>query len=413
MKLTDIQKTILEDNSRFKIVIAGRRGGKSYASIASLAQHARYPNTKCMYVAPSYRMAKQIIYDDLLMLLKERKWLKKVNQSELTFTLVNNSIIMLRSADNPDSIRGVGLDYVVLDEAADIPKLEDTWQAVIRPTLSDREGSAMIISSPKGKGYLYSLYNDAKHLDDWNSWQYTTEQGGLVSEAELAQARKDLDERTYRQEYQAEFVDYSGVIYYAFGDHCIKEMQFGRPDMTRVPLHIGIDFNVDPGCAVIGFQHSKGLHIYDEIEIWGTDTQEITSEIQRRYPNRTMFAYPDASGAARKSSAGGITDHIILKNAGMQLRVGAQNPSVKDRIASVNSACKSVDGETKLTIDPKCKKVIKGLRNHTYKEGTRQPEKDGATDYSHFNDALGYLVNNLYPVRVDKINSYGRLVRRL
>jgi len=413
MKLTDIQKTILEDNSRFKIVIAGRRGGKSYASIASLAQHARYPNTKCMYIAPSYRMAKQIIYDDLLMLLKERKWLKKVNQSELTFTLVNNSIIMLRSADNPDSIRGVGLDYVVLDEAADIPKLEDTWQAVIRPTLSDREGSAMIISSPKGKGYLYSLYNDAKHLDDWNSWQYTTEQGGLVSEAELAQARKDLDERTYRQEYQAEFVDYSGVIYYAFGDHCIKEMQFGRPDMTRVPLHIGIDFNVDPGCAVIGFQHSKGLHIYDEIEIWGTDTQEITSEIQRRYPNRTMFAYPDASGAARKSSAGGITDHIILKNAGMQLRVGAQNPSVKDRIASVNSACKSVDGETKLTIDPNCKKVIKGLRNHKYKEGTRQPEKDGATDYSHFNDALGYLVNNLYPVRVDKINSYGRLVRRL
>ena len=155
MKLTTIQKDILNDPSRFKVVVAGRRGGKSYASIASLAQNARYPNRKCMYVAPSYRMAKQIIYDDLLMLLKERKWLKKVNQSELTFQLVNNSIIMLRSADNPDSIRGVGLDYVVIDEAADIPKLEDTWQAVIRPTLSDREGSALIISSPKGKGFLF------------------------------------------------------------------------------------------------------------------------------------------------------------------------------------------------------------------------------------------------------------------
>ena len=413
MKLTEIQKNILEHPARFKIVIAGRRGGKSYASIASLAQHARYPNKRCMYVAPSYRMAKQIVWEDLKQMLKERNWAKKINESELTITLVNGSTIFLRSADNPDSIRGIGLDYVVLDEAADIPKLEETWQAVIRPTLSDREGSALIISSPKGKGYLFDIYNNAKHLDDWNSWQYTTEQGGLVSEAELTQARKDLDERTYKQEYQAEFVDYSGVIYYAFGEHNIKPMEFGTATNQLIPLHIGIDFNVDPGCAVIGFQHSRGLHIYDEIEIWGTDTQEMTSEIQRRYPNRTMFAYPDASGAQRRTSAGGITDHIILKNAGMKLRVGAVNPSIKDRIASVNSMCKTIDGHTKLTIDPKCTKLINGLRKHVYKEGTRQPEKDGATDFSHFNDALGYLVNYLYPVRIDKINSYAKISRKI
>jgi RecJ-like exonuclease len=137
----------------------------------------------------------------------------------------------------------------------------------------------------------------------------------------------------------------------------------------------------------------------------------MTSEIQRRYPNRKMFAYPDASGAQRRTSAGGITDHIILKNSGMTLRVGATNPSVKDRIASVNSVCKSQDGATKLTISPKCTKLINALRKHTYKEGTRQPEKDTGLD--HFCDALGYLVNNLYPVRIDKINSYGKLVRKI
>lgn len=413
MKLTEIQKDILEHPARFKIVIAGRRGGKSYASIASLAQHARYPGKRCMYVAPSYRMAKQIVWEDLKTMLRERNWAKKINESELTVTLVNGSTIFLRSADNPDSIRGIGLDYVVLDEAADIPKLQDTWQAVIRPTLADREGSALIISSPKGKGFLFDLFNNAKHLDDWNSWQYTTEEGGLVSEEELAQARKDLDERTYLQEFKARFVDYAGAIYYAFGEHNIKEMPFGGENI-QIPLHIGIDFNIQPGCAVIGFQHANGLHIYDEIEIWGTDTQEMAQEIQRRYPNRKMFAYPDASGAARKSSAiGGITDHILLKNAGMTLRVGSVNPAVKDRIASVNSAFKQVDGKCKLTIDPKCTKLINGLRKHVYKEGTRSPEKDGATDFSHFNDALGYLVNYLYPVKIDQINSYAKISRKI
>ena len=405
MKLTDIQKEIINDNNRFKIIISGRRSGKTMSAITSLAKYSRHPNKKCMYIAPSYRMAKQIVYDDLYQMLKERNWLKAVNKSDLAFTLVNGSVIYLRSADNPDSIRGIGLDYVVLDEAADIS--EEAWKAVIRPTLSDKEGSAMIISTPKGRGWLYDVYNDAKHLNDWASWQFTTAEGGIVSEQELAQARIDLDERTYKQEYEAEFVDYSGLIYYAFGEHNIKDMNFTNNEHTT--LNVGIDFNLDPGCAVIAFKHANGIHIYDEVEIYGTDTREMVQEIQRRYPNRRYICYPDASGAQRRTSAGGITDHIILKNAGFNLKVGSVNPSVKDRIASVNAVCKK--DNMRLTISPKCVKVIKGLRSHTYKEGTRQPTKDGANDYSHFNDALGYMVNNLYPLRVEFNQSYKRISR--
>lgn len=406
MKLTKIQQSILDDTSRFKIIIAGRRGGKSYASIASLAKHARYPNKKCMYIAPTYRMAKQIIWEDLKQMLREVNWLKKINESELTVTLVNSSTIMLRSADNPDSIRGVGLDYVVIDEAADIPKLQDTWQAVIRPTLSDRNGHAMIISSPKGKGFLYTLYNDAKHLEDWSSWQYTTAQGGLVTEEELAQARLDMDERTYKQEYEAQFVDYAGRIYYAFDDHNITDLDFEVDG--RVPVHVGMDFNISPLCAVIAHQHLDGLHIYDEIEIFGTDTETMAKEIQQRYPGRRIICYPDASGAQRRTSAGGRTDHIILKNCGFQLKVGSVNPSIKDRIASVNAACKSVAGISRLTISPKCSKIINALRKHVYAEGTRTPEKHSGLD--HLNDALGYMVNNLYPVKIDSKGKYN--VRR-
>jgi hypothetical protein len=379
--------------------------GKTYASIASLAYHARQPNSKCMYVAPSYRMSKQIVWDDLKEMLRKVNWLKKVNESELTCTLVNNSIIMLRSADNADSIRGIGVDYVVIDEAADIS--EEAWTAVIRPTLSDRKGSALIIGSPKGRNWFFDLYSNAKQLNDWESWQFTTAEGGNVQPEEIEAAKQDMDERTFQQEYLAQFVTYSGIIYYAFGDHNIKPLGY-TPDNHSI-RHVGIDFNVDPGAAVIGYQTMEGLHIYDEVEIFGTNTQEMVAEIQQRYPGGKFYAYPDASGAQRRTSAGGVTDHVILKNSGFKLNVGSVNPSVKDRIGSVNSVCKSVNGHVKLTIDPKCKKLINALRKHTYKEGTRQPDKNSGLD--HFVDALGYLVNNLYPVKIEYKKYHGKIHR--
>jgi phage terminase large subunit len=404
MKLTDIQKQILDADARFKVVIAGRRGGKTYCSIASLAKHARLPNSKCLYIAPTHAMCRQILWSDLKDLLREKNWVKRINESNLEITLINNSIIMLRSADTPDRMRGLGVDHVVIDEAADID--ESAWTAVVRPALSDREGSALIISSPKGRNWLYDVYNNAKHLPDWWSLQFSTAQGGNVSEDEIAQARRDLDERTFQQEYLATFVEYSGVIYYAFGDHNIVDMP--HPEDTRTPLHIGIDFNVDPCCAVIGFQHGEGIHIIDEIEIYGTDTGEMCKEIQSRYPGRKMIAYPDAAGAQRRTSAGGVTDHIILKNHGMDLRVGSVNPSVKDRIGAVNSVLKA--DNIRLTISPKCRKIIDALRKHTYKEGTRQPDKGSGLD--HFNDAIGYLINHLYPVK-QQIANLGKIRRKM
>lgn len=409
MQLTDIQKNILNDDTRFVVLVAGRRFSKTFIAINSLAKHARHPGKKCMYVAPTYRMAKQIAWEDLKSMLRERNWIKKINESNLEITLVNGSLIMLRSADNKDSIRGIGLDYVVIDEAADIPGLQETWQAVIRPTLSDREGDAMIIGTPKGKGFLFDLFNTAKTSKDWTSYQYTTAQGGQVSEQELAQARLDLDERTYKQEYEAGWVEFAGSIYYSFGDHNITEKSV--PLVNGSQIHIGWDFNISPQCVVIAYKTMAGLHIFDEIEIYGSDTQEMCNEIRTRYPDCRYIAYPDASGARRQTSSGGLSDHIIIKNAGFKLVTGNKNPQIKDRIASVNSVLKA--DNIRLTIDPKCVKVINGLRKHTYKEGTRQPEKDGATDFSHFNDALGYMIYANYPVRPQYTQSFIKPTRTL
>lgn len=396
MKLTGPQQQIIDSDARMKVVAAGRRFGKTYTAITAMAKVARFPNRKVLYVAPSFRMAKQIAWQDLKDQLYDRRWVKRVNESDLTITLINGSQIMLRSADNPDSIRGIGVDYVVIDEAADIPDLENTWLACIRPTLADREGGALIIGSPKGRDYFYDLFNNARTQDNWESWQFTTAAGGNVSEAELAQARADLDTRTYQQEFEAQFVSITNLIYYSLGDENVKTQDFG--DTSRMIHHVGLDFNIDPGCAVIGIQHAGGLHVFDEVEMYGTNTHEMVNEIYRRYPNRKFHVYPDASGSQRRTSANGITDHIILKNAGFDLKVGSVNPAVSDRISAVNSALCSSDGRRRLTIDPKCKKLLECLRKQTYKEGTRQPDKGG---YDHFNDALGYMINHLYPITVN------------
>ena len=403
MKLTPPQREISSSPRRFRVAACGRRFGKSWLAMNELAKFARYPNSKCLYVAPSYRMAKQILWDDLKSLLREKRWTRRINESELSITLVNNSIIMLRSADNPDSIRGIGVDFVVIDEAADIPRLDETWQAVIRPTLSDRQGHALVIGSPKGRNYFYDMWNTVD--SNWHSWQFTTLEGGNVPSEEIEAAKRDLDERTFRQEYLAEWVDYSGLIYYNLHDANIVEM----PLPQNYNLEIGMDFNVDPGASVLGFRHSGGIHIFDEVEMWGTNTYEMVAEINRRYPQQRKSVYPDAAGSARKSSAAhGITDHIILKNAGYELRVGSVNPAVADRISAVNSAFKAHDGTIRLTIAPKCRKLLDCLRKQTYKEGTRQPEKAGL---DHFPDALGYLVNHLLPIRVETQGNHAPIRR--
>jgi len=408
MKLTTQQKYVLNSGKRFACVVAGRRGGKSYMSIASLAKAARQPGKTCVYIAPTHGMCRQVMWKPLKQMLRDVNWVKKVNESNLEITLINGSIIMLRSGDNPDRLRGLSISHCVIDEAADVqPEL---FFEVVRPALADQQGTALIISTSKGKCWLWDLFHNYGRHPDWLCHSYTTAEGGIVEQAEIDNARETMGDREFRQEFLADWVEFENQIYYAFGDHNVLHMDV--PQDHRIPLHVGMDFNYTPFCATIGYQHADGLHIFDEVELFGTDTAEMAREIQTRHPNNKIICYPDASGAQRRTSAiGGITDHIILKNAGFELRVGSVNPSVKDRIAAVNAACKSANGITKLTIEPKCKKVIEGLRKHTYKQGTRQPEKDGAEDFSHFNDALGYCVNSLYPLTQDIVMGRGPIRR--
>lgn len=363
-----------------------------------LARFATPPSQRCWYVAPSYRQAKQILWEPFKFKLHSLNWVAKVNEQDLTIKLKNNSTISLRGADNRDSLRGVGLNFLVMDEFAMIDYR--AWSEVLRPTLSDTSGDALFISTPCGTAnWAFDLYN--MPLDpanyDWQSWQFTSLDGGRIPQDEIDAARRDLDERTFRQEYLATFESYAGRIYYGY-DRLLNESKF---DGNYNTIHCGVDFNINPMSAVVAVQHENKLHVIDEIRIFGSNTEELCDEIKLRYPKKRVIVYPDPAGAQRKTSAGGKTDHSILENAGFEVKVRRSHTAVRDRNNAVNSALCSGDDTRKLLIRGTCKYTIEGLLKHSYKEGSSQPDKEAV--YSHMMDALAYLVDYLYPVKREVI----------
>ena len=393
MPLTSPQKKVIKDDSRFRVLITGRRFGKTYLAINELAKFASQPNKKVWYVAPSYRQAKAICWGVLKEKMLQHKWVKSINHSDLTITLKNNSQITLRGSDNENSLRGVGLHGLVMDEFADISK--ETWYEVLRPTLSDTKGHALFCGSPRGFGnWSYELFKQGEINKDWKSFQYTTLEGEQVSQDEIEQAKQDLDLRTFQQEYEATFVNYSGMIYYNFSrDKNIVE----KYNKNSGILHIGLDFNVDPMSAVVCVIENDRIYMIDEIQIYSSNTNEMCDEIRTRYKSKQIVVYPDPSARQRKTSAGGITDLAILKNFGFDVKCKNTAPLVRDRINAVNSKLKNVNGKNNLFIVKSCKNAIKSIERQIYKEGTHIPDKDSG--YDHMNDALGYLVEYNFPLK--------------
>ena len=394
MQLTLPQSEIFVSTSRFVSVVAGRRFGKTFLSTGKLLEQAiKSPNRNVWYVAPTYSAAKEIAWDMLIASIPP-EYIAKTNETSLTLRLINGSVIALKGAEKPNNLRGRALDFVVLDEFADMRP--EAWYEVIRPSLSDRQGGALFIGTPKGRNHFYDLWAKAKDgAKDWESFQYTTLQGGNVPPEEIEAARADLDERTFQQEYEAAFVTYQGLIYYGFNRE-ESVLDIGDDNGT---LNVGMDFNLDPMSAVICLRKGGKLYAIDEIVMYGSNTDEMVAEIKDRYGNRNIIIYPDPASRQRKTSAGGRTDLSILQNAGFSVKAKNSHALVRDRINAVNSRLLSSDGERHLYISPKCKQTIKSLERQTYKEGTSVPNKDDGFD--HMNDALSYLVEYLFPVRTE------------
>lgn len=396
MPLSKAQRLIADAPFRFRVAVCGRRFGKTHLAIRELAKYASKPDQRVWYVAPTYRMAKQIVWKKLKKKLIGINWVRKVNEQDLTLELVNGSEISLRGADNYDSLRGVGLNFIVIDEAADIDS--EAWYEVLRPTLADTGGHALFLGTPKGMNWFKEIYDYHTTRNNWMSFQFTTLDGGNVPEDEVLQAREDLDARTFSQEFLATFENFSGIVAYSFGQHNVKPAE---EISQNEQLILGTDFNVNPMSCTVMRRTKDGLHCIDEIVLYSSNTNELIDEIRNRYPKNPITIFPDPAGVQRKTSANGNTDIKLLENAGFTVRYHRQHPLVKDRINSANSLFFLRDNSTtRFYIDPKCKHTIKSLQQFCYKEGTQIPDKDSGFD--HMFDALTYAIQFLFPINKEQ-----------
>jgi hypothetical protein len=307
MPLTEPQKTIVASTARMRCVVSGRRFGKSTVGLREAARFAVQPRQKVFICAPTYRQAKAVFWNNLKDRLQAINWIAKANEQDLTVTLHNGSTISIRGTDNFNSLRGVGLNFVVMDEFSDCHP--DAWERVLRPTLSDTGGHALFLGTPRGRNHLYAHYLKGQDPAEpnWESWQFTTLQGGNVPPEEVEQARRELSEEVFNAEYNADFVEYAGRIYVSFraSTHCAP-LRYN----PRAPLVLAFDFNAAPGICVIMQEQLlpsglDGTGVIGEVHIRQNST---TPAVCRKviqdwgaHPGQ-VYLYGDATGGAQGSA---------------------------------------------------------------------------------------------------------------
>jgi hypothetical protein len=205
------------DKTRFRVLNAGRRWGKTILAVNELLRSSiEYPGSLNWYVAPTYRQAKMIAWEMCKRLIP-KELIESTNEVDLSIKLINKSRIELRGAENEDSLRGVGLNFAVLDENAMMKR--HVWPTIIRPMLADTKGGALFISTPRGKDSFWELWVKGQRGEDgYKSWTFKTEDNPFIDRQEVDDAKKELSDRFFKQEFEASFEDYTGLIWPEFNE---------------------------------------------------------------------------------------------------------------------------------------------------------------------------------------------------
>ena len=234
VKLLKWQQEVFSDDTRFKVVAAGRRCGKTReAAWEMIIRALKTPKVEIFYVAPTQGQARDIMWTIMEDLAHPVITHKHVNNMQ--FKLVNGSRISLKGADRPDTMRGVSLEYLVMDEYADMKP--QVWEEVLRPALADRRGGALFIGTPKGRNHFYDLflYADKGEDESYKAWHFTSYDNETLSNEEIDLAKKSMSSYAFRQEFLASFE--------ALGSEIFKEewVKFDKEEPRIGDYYIAID----------------------------------------------------------------------------------------------------------------------------------------------------------------------------
>jgi hypothetical protein len=260
------QQRILDSEARFRVVMCGRRFGKSELSQIEIISNALLGKSVA-YITPTYQLAR-VFFERLIQAVPFES-----NKSELTIKFPNGGTVDFFTGERLDNLRGRKFHLVVVDEASFIPNLEDGWLNSIRPTLTDYKGRAIFLSTPKGKNFFYSLFLKGGE-PDWEAFRFTTYDNPYIDKGEIDDARTQLPEVVFEQEYMANPAENSSN---PFGSAYIKQCTF--PISTEPAIVYGVDLaKAVDWTVIIGLDRNGSVCHFDRFQKdWRQTKQTILS----------------------------------------------------------------------------------------------------------------------------------------
>lgn len=386
-KLHDQQLQVFKDSSRFIVVVAGRRFGKTtLALIDIIASALANFKSRVWYIAPTYRQAEMIAWKMLLDMIPP-EIVKNKNEARLTLELLNKSEISLKGADNEDSLRGAGLDFVVLDEYAQMKS--NVWQEIIRPMLTDTKGRALFIGTPKGKNRLWEQYIKGQRKEDgYSSYLFKTIDNPYIDPKEIEEAKSQLNERYFRQEYEASFEDYTGIIYPEFNQkiHLINDAYL--PSIYQRIGAIDTAITGTTGVLKAAIDEDGNMFIYQEYYKQNKRASEVAEDIKEE--GVRWFIDPEAHKKQIKQGE----ELYSLADEYNDYGIHTDNAQ-KDVYAGINRVAEYFK-QGKIKIFKSCKNLITELERYHWSEeretlsGMTEPKPFKAND--HLCDCLRYII---------------------
>lgn len=385
MILHTAQSEIARSKARFRVVNCGRRFGKTALATMEMAGKAyTKKDRKICYIAPTYQQARDIAWVELVKVL-EPITIKK-NETNLEIIVMTQdggkSRLTLRGWESVDTLRGQAFDFIVIDEVASMRNFVEQWNTVLRPTLTDRGGDVLFISTPKGFNHFYDLYNmqnDPIKGKDYKSFHFTSYDNPHIKKEEVDKARDEVGEDQFAQEYLADFRKQEGLVYKEFD----RKVHVYTGDIPRgiAAYMAGIDFGYTNPCAVLHIKKDSDDHYWVEKEYYQTgQTDAKVADYVKSQNFNYVFPDPENPAAIQELEDRGINTREVIKGKG----------SITNGISRVRELFK----QNRLHIHANCSNLIEELESYHYREpnADRNENENPVKDGDHALDALRYVI---------------------
>lgn len=390
MQLTPAQREIAKDTHRFRVVNCGRRFGKTVLAIEEMLALGLHKKARIAYIAPTFQQARDISWEQLKNRLATID--ANVNESRLEVRFNNiqgtESTIVLRGWESIETLRGQSYDLVVLDEVASMRYFWESWQEVVRPTLTDRKGQAMFISTPKGFNHFYELFNEESRDKNFKSFHFTSYDNPNIPKEEIDEARNQLTEDQFAQEYLADFRKQEGLVYKEFNrkNHIYQEAEIDRAEFIA-----GVDFGyTNPTCVLDIIRDRQDRYwVVGEWYKTGKTHEQVAEYIANQDYNK-VFPDPASPEAIKILEDKKVNVYEVVKG--------------QDSIATGIQKVRELFKQRRLFIHESCKNLIWELETYAYpeKKAMHNESETPIKENDHALDALRYaLMTNVPSVRID------------